>query len=678
MKQQLQNLSASLRAIDLAASPEEVATVLSGSLRAALPGAQIVVKVNLDDLSPLAQRAIETLTPQTSDDGGQLSIPMAVDGQIRGVTSIATERALSTAQLTSALALCQIAATSLDRLSWHAHPRVFRQLVENANVAIDVADLDSVIMYANRTAARMYGFASPDEMVGRNVSELYFSDAEKLIAADLIVHVKTPEGWIGEVTHRRTDGTPFPVEIAVFGLHDPDKKMISYGAIVQDASEHHRLLSSLQHHSWRMESLNRIGTLLSSSLDRHYIMSVAAQQIVELLDVDHCSIVVIDETGEAADIVAEYPPTVLSTGKIPLIGNPIHEAHKTVEVFNSPDVANDARLDPVRSVMKGLNIQSMLVVRLEVKGRLIGSVGIDAIRERREFTNEEIEACRTLANQIGLAIENADLYAQAVAANKLKSQFLATMSHELRTPLNAILGYTEMILEGTYGGITDKQQDRLQRVLVNAQHLLEMINDVLDLSKIEAGQMRLAPEPVDLAPLINSVTGSVGARAEAKQLWLRTDIPVGLPAAYADNGRLRQIILNLLSNAIKFTREGGVTVRAYPLMIVGGLPTHQPLNNISLPDGNWIAIAVEDTGIGIAPEHFEIIFDVFRQVDGSSVREYEGTGLGLAITRQLVELHGGKLWVESQVGRGSKFTFILPIAPQAEASQARPHGERGE
>jgi PAS domain S-box-containing protein len=665
MKQLLQHLSTSQRAIELAVSPDEVVAALTNSLSATLPGAAISVNVKLDELSPLARSAVETLGPQSSDDGCQVAVPLVVDQQVRGLALITVASAPGPAELSAVLALCHLAAMSLDRLSWHAHPRIFRQLVENANVAIDVADLGGQITYANRAAARLYGFDSPNQLVGRNIGELYFSDTEKLTAAELIFHAKTRDGWIGEVTHRRQDGSPFPVEIAVFGLHDPDQKMVSYGAIVQNMSEHHRLLSSLQHHSWRMESLNRIGTLLSSSLDRNYIMAMAAQQIVELLDVDHCSIVVIDETGEMADIVAEYPASPLSSGKIPLTGNPIFETHKKQEIFLSPDVTTDARLDPVRSVMQGLNIRSMLVVRLEVKGKLMGSIGIDAVRERRDFTGEEIEACRTLANQISLAIENADLYAQAVAANKLKSQFLATMSHELRTPLNAILGYTEMILSGTYGNLTNRQQDRLNRVLINAQHLLEMINDVLDLSKIEAGQMRLALEPVELAPLIASVVGSVGPRVEAKRLALKVDVPARVAAVYADSGRLRQIVLNLLSNAVKFTREGGISIRVYPLTIVDGVAAERPLDNVSLPDGNWIAIGVEDTGIGIAPEDFDIIFDVFRQVDGSSVREYEGTGLGLAITRQLVELHGGKLWVESTVGKGSAFTFILPPAPSA-------------
>ncbi len=670
MNPQLQNLFGELRHLDTSETPEELVEALKTTVASLVAQSATTVYLDLTlDLPPLVRSAVETRTPQSSADACQSAVPLLADDQVHAAVYIETPVPPDMAQMTSVLALAQIASAALDRLSWPAHPRVFRQLVENANVAIDVADMGGKITYANRAAAWLYGFASPDDLVGRNVSELYYSDTEKLIADELIFHAKTLAGWMGEVIHKRADGTIFPAEIAVFGLHDPQKTMVSYGAIKQNMSRYQQLLSSLQQHSRRLESLNRIGTVLSSSLDRNYILAVAAQEIVELLDVDHCSIVVIDETGEAADIVAEYPQTMLSTGKIPLAGNPIYKAHQSQEYFLSPDVPNDVRLDPVRSAVKALNIQSMLVMRLGTKGKLIGSIGIDCIRQRRDFTAEEIEACRTLANQIGLAIENADLYSQAVAANLLKSQFLATMSHELRTPLGVIIGYTEMVLGGVYGEINDKQRDRLTRVFVNAQHLLDMINDVLDLSKIEAGQMRLNLERLSLAPLITSVVEDLGARAEAKSLRLSADIPSRLPDVVADSARVRQILINLLGNSIKFTREGGITVRARPLTVVAG---HDDTpGGITLPDGNWVAIGVEDTGIGIAPENLNIIFDVFRQVDGSSVREYEGTGLGLTITRQLVELHGGKLWVESELGRGSVFNFILPVAPEAEISTTR-------
>jgi signal transduction histidine kinase len=305
-----------------------------------------------------------------------------------------------------------------------------------------------------------------------------------------------------------------------------------------------------------------------------------------------------------------------------------------------------------------------LTIRLEVKDKVIGSIGLDCI-ERREFTEGEIETCRTLASQIALAVENSDLYERALVATRLKSEFMTNISHELRTPLNAILGYTEGVLGGLYGKLTEKQTDRLQRVFHNAQGLLALISDVLDLSEIQAGKMTLELTPQEIEPIITAVVHQVAPLAESKKLALSTDIPSSLPRVFVDNARLRQVLLNLVSNAVKFTREGSVQVRAEPLTIVNGECQEHDLG-AQLNDGHWLAVAIEDTGIGIARENFKIIFDAFRQVDGSTVREFQGTGLGLAITEQLVEMHGGKLWVESEVGHGSRFTFALPVDRRAE------------
>jgi len=672
MKHVLNNLYMAQQSIEAAETPDQVVRRLSVLLKRLLEGAEITVTLHpkvTDKTPPFVREALQAAAPQASDDGCELAIPLVVNQQARGLLNVKAEPELTASEVGLALSLATVAGHTLERQSWPANPQVFRQLVENANVAIDVADLGGTLTYANRAAARIYGYDSPDELVGRNVGELYYSNEEQRVSADLIEGSQQPEGWIGEVTHKHKDGSPFPVELAVFGLRDNQQKMVSYGAIIQNVSEYHRLLASLQAQAKRLEALNRIGTLLSSSLDRSRILAVAAEQITQLLNVDHCSIVVITDSGEEAKIVAEYPTSYLTGGSIPLVNNPVYEAHKVQDVFVSPDVQADLRLAYMRAALRISDIRSMLIVRLEVKGKLIGSVGLDCIGRQHTFTDEEIDACRALAHQIELAIENADLYEQALVASELKSDFLATMSHELRTPLNAILGYTEMILAGVYGHITDKQQDRLQRVFDNAQALLALINDVLDLSKIEAGRMNLLIEPLDIMPLVMGVIGNITPLAEAKKLPLNIEVPPTIPLVMADNGRLRQIVLNLLSNAVKFTREGAITVHLNPMN--GGVVVQQGYKPINIPEGDWLAITVEDTGIGIAPENFDMIFDTFQQVDSSSVRQYEGTGLGLAISRQLVEMHGGKLWVESEVGRGSRFTFILPVAHEV-PSDAKP------
>ncbi len=667
MKQLLQTLIAEQRSLNDADSPDAVAQNLTAIFQRLIPGAAVDVMLDIlsasNDLLPLIRTAVETRAAQTDETGCALAIPLLAEDELHALAYIQRELPLSETEVSLALSLAQNAATALNRLSWPAAPQIFRQLVENANVAIDVANQDGVLTYVNRAAAQMYGYPSPQSMIGLNVRDLYYYREEGEQAAVRTVRSQTEGDWLGEATHKYANGLPFPVELAIFALRDLKHETPTYGAIIQNVSENYRLLATLKEQTRRLESLNRVGTLLSSSLDRNRILEQAAEQLVQLLKVDHCGIALIDQSGYAADVVAEYPPSAAAGVKLPLKNNPVLDLRSTQDVFLTRDVAADERLDPLlREALQKVSVKSMLAIRLEVKGKVIGSIGLDSINRRRDFTDEDVDTCRTVANQIALAVENSDLYNQALVANSLKSQFLATISHELRTPLNAILGYTEMVLGGIYGHVTDKQQDRLQRVFANAQSLLELINDILDLSRIESGKMRLDPEPLDISPLIMSAVGNVVPEAEAKALQLMVDLPTLLPTVYADAARVRQVILNLLSNAIKFTREGVVTVVAYPLRIVNGAAAGgHPLPDVDLKDGDWLAIAVGDTGIGIAEDDTQIIFDAFRQVDGSSVREFAGTGMGLAITKDLIEMQGGKIWVESVLGQGSVFTFALPV-----------------
>lgn len=235
-------------------------------------------------------------------------------------------------------------------------------------------------------------------------------------------------------------------------------------------------------------------------------------------------------------------------------------------------------------------------------------------------------------------------------ASKLKSQFLANMSHELRTPLNSIIGYSELILDGMYGPLTEKQQDRLEKVHRNGKNLLALINDILDLSKIEAGRMELDLQEVAVPEVIEQVMSVVQPLAQEKGLILQSKIAPNLRPVKADPDRLRQIILNLLSNAVKFTAEGSVAVEA-------GVSS----------DGRCLELKVIDSGIGIAPELHEVIFDEFRQADSTSTREFGGTGLGLAISRRLSRLHGGDIIVESASGKGSTFTVTIPLVAEMPA-----------
>ena len=227
-------------------------------------------------------------------------------------------------------------------------------------------------------------------------------------------------------------------------------------------------------------------------------------------------------------------------------------------------------------------------------------------------------------------------------ASRAKSEFLANMSHELRTPLNAILGFTEMMVDGLYGELPEDLQEPLKDVQANGKHLLRLINEVLDLAKIEAGRMELALRDYSVAEIVASVRASLRSLAVDKGLTFETDVPDDLPPARGDGGRLTQCLMNLAGNALKFTRSGGVRI---------GVARH----------GEELIYRVSDTGIGIPPEELQNVFAEFRQVDATVTRQFGGTGLGLSISKKFVEMHGGRIWVESKVGEGSTFYFSVPL-----------------
>ncbi len=400
-----------------------------------------------------------------------------------------------------------------------------------------------------------------------------------------------------------------------------------------------------------------------SPTDVQPIFDAIASSAVRLCEGLHCALFRYDgklqylaahfgvEPATVAALQARYPRTPSPdtvTGRALVEGKVIHVA----------DVVDDPSFPESQRITATAGYRSALAVPMMREGQPIGVIFV-VRREPEPFGSKQVELVTVFADQAVIAIENVRLITeiqeksrQLEVASQHKSQFLANMSHELRTPLNAILGYTEMMVDGLYGDVPAKAQTVLERVQANGKHLLGLINDVLDLSKIEAGQLVLAAEDYSVADMVTTVMSATESLARNKKLGLESAIPAGLPRGTADARRLTQVLLNLVGNAIKFTDEGKVVISAARA-------------------GENFELSVIDTGPGIAPADQAKIFEEFQQVDNTSTRKKGGTGLGLSISRKIVELHGGRITVESEVGKGSTFKVTLPInaASAKEAAQ---------
>jgi len=308
----------------------------------------------------------------------------------------------------------------------------------------------------------------------------------------------------------------------------------------------------------------------------------------------------------------------------------------------------------LRGLFARYGFQAILSIPLLREDHVVGGFSV-ARKSPGEFSPEIVDLMRAFASQSVLAIQNARLFReieekgrQLETASRHKSQFLANMSHELRTPLNAILGYTELILDNIYGEVPEPVRDALKRLVKNGRHLLGLINNVLDLSKIEAGSLTLTLGDYAMNEVVHTAITAIEPLAKAKKLALKVTVPVDLPRGRGDEQRLTQVLLNLVGNAIKFTETGEVRVE------------------VTASDGTFL-VSVADTGSGIAEADQQKIFEEFQQVEGSSTREKGGTGLGLSISKRIIELLGGRIWVESSPGQGSNFRFTLPVRVERQA-----------
>jgi len=460
---------------------------------------------------------------------------------------------------------------------------------------------------------------------------------------------------IGTITIARFEPLPFTDQQVELLKTFADQAVI--------AIENVRLFKELQERTQQLSrsvdqltALGEVGHAVSSTLDLETVLTTIVSRAVQLSGLDGGVVFEYDEEAEEfVQRVATETGGALAearrTTRIRKGEGVLGRTAVTLEPVQVPDIAMPGAYEGrLRENLVESGIRAILAVPMVREGRLIGCLAVTR-NQPGAFPVETIDLLRTFATQSALAIQNARLFReieeksrQLEVASQHKSEFLANMSHELRTPLNAIIGFSEVLTDRMFGELNEKQEEYLKDIYASGTHLLSLINDILDLSKIEAGRMELELTDFDLPTAIENALMLVRERAGRRSIALHTTIDSRLGQIQADERKVRQVVLNLLSNAIKFTPEGG-------RIDVGAVPK----------DG-FVEVSVSDTGIGIAPEDQEKVFEEFRQV-GTAAKKIEGTGLGLTLCRKFVELHGGRIWVKSEVGVGSTFTFTIPVRP---------------
>ncbi len=399
----------------------------------------------------------------------------------------------------------------------------------------------------------------------------------------------------------------------------------------------------------RLSILDEMSRALGRLHDLDILLPRALTRLATFVGVDSGMVTLI--SGEFGEPRIAARLNVEEAGALALFAAALPPYVDEIREFVVGQDAEDGRYGRTLRALDRQGFSDFLAAPLRVGDEYLGTLYLFT-RPGQRFKRSDVTLLHSLCNQLAIAVKNVLFTQELTEANEellhldqLKSDFLATMSHELRTPLTSIIGYSDLLLSGMTGDITERQRGFLRSILNSGETLLDLINDILDLTKIEAGKLELSLEPTELRSVLGSVLSTLKPRAKEKRIRISTFLPAQLPPLLADPAKLGQILTNLVTNAVKYTQEGGSV----------GIEAR------TLPDGE-VEVRVTDSGIGIDPEDQERIFERFTQVDSSSSRKQGGTGLGLAITKDLIQLHGGTIRLQSQLGAGSSFIFTIPQA----------------
>ncbi len=630
--------------------------------------------------------------PFFRESNGLISLPLVSSGELVGVLQYVSVAAPGNikyeADLADAAAIELAAGIQRLRLGGKVAEQAdqLEKIFASAAEGIALVDKLGKIILMNEGGKKTFGIVEIPEVGFAEFTEtlgMHRLDGTPLAAEENPVKLAALEGKDirnSELMIKR-NGLERILSVSASPLIDPGREVNGSVVIFSDITDQKRNELAIKKQNRRLSVINRTALAVKDALDVFEILNKSLTRLLEFEGVSAAAVYLLNETTGNVNLAASlgFSSSFVKNEKVqslPLSTDVLFEAMK----LGTPQVVRELndRTEPtaIFGAFRTEMMASAVVVPI-IGTRKVHGVLLAVSKEKMEVAESDVEFFMMISRVLGGAVENAFLYsdvlekskeledsneqlrmskiwveeanAQLVQANqqleeasRLKSQFLANMSHELRTPLNSIIGFTNLVLTDDLQPPTGEQKEGLEIVLRNARNLLALINDILDLSKIEAGRITISPEEFYIDGVVSDALTTIAPLVGDRPVKLSSEIGEGLPVIFSDSARVKQVVLNLLSNAAKFTDQGHIKV------------------SVNLVEGDFISLAVEDTGSGIPADYLEIVFEEFRQVDGSNTRKHGGTGLGLAISRKLARMLGGDLTVLSELGKGSTFTVTLP------------------
>ena len=558
----------------------------------------------------------------------------------------------------------------------------YRTLVNNSLIGIFRITTDGAFTTVNPRLVEILGFDSEEEVYTIEHIESIFKNPG--VIEDLVSRLDAQSVVSdAELTLTRCDGEEIIVLVNVQKVQDELRDEPVYEGLIEDITEKRRLELSLKQANRELEVKNRINKVILSETRLERVLEHLISSAMQVLDVDASAIYLFEDSSTMLKYGygSGLEPDWLHHFRTMPVGE--SEKHLLVRSFLRDQTIVTQELDeflrPYREngTWEFSTEGTWISMPISLNDKVLG-VLLCVKRDESHLNDQEFRTIEALTNQMAIGINHVnqiedlnrskqaleESFAELARMNKFKDEFLANMSHELRTPLNSIIGFSEVLIDGLAGEMNEEQTEFIENIFGSGQHLLSLINDILDMSKIRSGQMDLNLEKVECSALVEEINQTLSGVIRNKNQVFTTEIHPEISTLNIDKKKIKQVLLNLLGNANKFTEpEGHIRLEITPVRENGDSLIH---------------FTVADTGIGIDREHQELIFDEFRQVDGSNSRQYEGTGLGLPIAKKLVELHYGRIWIESELGEGTEFHFLIPAEIELEVEPMGEGGEHGE